>query len=394
MPSKGLMVVFGLVCAIGAVAIGTQAGVVGVIIWVGLCVFLGFLAYRNTVNDPKYQKAKQEEKEKKEEDQYHRSVRTGADKYVEQFYRDCSADGITDANRASDIEKMLLFAQRIGIEGSRQELISAFQKGQKIAENTAAEQKMAKLRGEENQILKDNTQYISYYGREKRIQICKDCIRLCDEVIEQCERQDKQITKGGNALYQNKGDWAVAGGIASGLAGPVAGLAAALNVQQNNLAIDASNKAVASMMFAMGGQVFKTKNAAKEKKEFWEKRLAKAQQSLVEDLPVDDLYNALNIELVKKERSETGAARIQARVSQRKPIKVFKDVDAVVDGSLSVEVRKKKEVLGKGTITFPYEGAGRSFIVDVVCKGTIPDPDQFTIRFKPNKLWAIERAKD
>ncbi len=52
------------------------------------------------------------------------------------------------------------------------------------------------------------------------------------------------VVKGTYALQQKEKDWAVHGGIASGIAGPIAGIATAMNVQNENAQIRAYNEQV------------------------------------------------------------------------------------------------------------------------------------------------------
>lgn len=65
--------------------------------------------------------------------------------------------------------------------------------------------------------------------------------------LDKTSKDMETIVRGTYALQQNEKDWAVHGGIASGIAGPIAGIATAMNVQNENAQIRAYNEQVRKM---------------------------------------------------------------------------------------------------------------------------------------------------
>lgn len=346
-----------------------------------------FLMIREINSDPKTIERRKEEKKS----EYKYSVRTGQEESVKKFYKACLSQGIRDMSREADKERIVLFAKNTNIPGTQNELISAFNKGKELVDSAKQQAEMDKLKNEEAKIKQDNMGYISYVGREKRIKICKDCISVCDMAIEQIKKEMNGSNRTASSLMQKKGDWAIAGGIANGLAGPAAGLVTALGVQERNATIDSNNAAITSAAVAMNLNLLEKQVKVEEEREKWEKKLSKAQQSLYKELPKEQLFEALTVEVKEKKTSATGKGRVTISVSQKTPITIFEDVRAVIDGSLTIYVISGGHVVGQGMIAFPYEGTEHSFTRTVICEGNIPS--EYDVMVKPNMLWAIERAK-
>lgn len=69
----------------------------------------------------------------------------------------------------------------------------------------------------------------------------KEIVRAKEELA-----STESLLKNRKMLYERKGDWAIAGGLAQGIAGPAAGVVAAQNVIRENQAIDLRNDNITS----------------------------------------------------------------------------------------------------------------------------------------------------
>lgn len=95
------------------------------------------------------------------------------------------------------------------------------------------------------------TKYANYYGRNKQIAYYSDPLEEARKPLNEYEdvKNAAQVAKTVyNALansvepqYKRKQDWSIAGGIASGLAGPAAGAAIASDIQRKNAEADVYN---------------------------------------------------------------------------------------------------------------------------------------------------------
>lgn len=339
-------------------------------------------------------KREEERRKSKEQIRYRESVKQANDDDAVKFYRDCAAERILDMEKESDQERLMLYAKRNHIEGTKDELVASFQKGKEIATGVDREEKIKKLREEEKALEKENRAYLGYSGRDKLIQICKDEIQNNESLISECRGIIEQIQSGGSTLYQKEHSWATAGGIASGIGGPVVGLAAAIDTQQKNASIRASNETLINVISNSVDPYYKKIVDAKEKIGKWQTILDKAEKCLVETNSSKNYLQYLDIEVREKKLSETGAGRIKLNIRQKNAFNIFGDANAVVDGSIKVLLKKNGETVGEGMYVFPYCGSGRKYgeFPEVVCYGS-RIPSAFDVEFVANNLWGLEKLE-
>ena len=363
----------------------------GVIVW-------GFIKTKDSREKAKAEQAKKDHEEQ-ELRRYQASVRTGDIWAVQRFYNECVKEGIKDVNKESNRARLELYAQNKEIEGTKEELVAAFRKGQAAVTQLDTTSRINKLRMEEKTISDENRRYISQHGREKRIAICQDMIRECERKIAECESQFKKINSAASDVYngykQKEGDWAVLGGMATGIAGGAAGVATAIDVQQRNAEKRAYNQQLGSAVGQLAAnslmQISKEKINAENEKKTWEQNLERAKRALFEDLPSDTLMSCLDLRVDQKKKSETGAIRLKVNVKQNKGVFIYGDASAVVDGSIQVLIVADDKTVAKGIITFPYSGSstyGKDF--DIICNNSADVPNTYSVRFEPNNIWAIE----
>lgn len=378
---------------LNSTAISISAFVVG---WI---IFLFLYFTKDARAEAKAEQAKIEYEEQALK-RYQASVRTGEMWAAQQFYNDCVQAGIKDTHKESDRARLELYAHSKGIAGTKDELVIAFNKGRVAVINIAAENRLSKLRMEEKAIGDENRKYSSQHGRDKRIVICQDMIRECERKIAECTNRFNSVNSAASAVYngykQKESDWAVLGGMASGIAGGAAGVATAIDVQQRNSEKRAYNQQLGSAVGQLAGnsimQITQEKSNAESRKNHWEQSLEKAQRALFEDLPADTLMSCLAFHVEQKKKSETGAVRLKINVKQKKELFVYGDASAVVDGCVQVLVVDDNKTVAKGVLTFPYSGSstyGDDF--DVVCFNNAPVPQNYKVRFEPYNIWAIEK---
>ena len=394
-------IVFAVIVVLLAVVVGSQAGPVGAIMFLALGGFIGLMAYNQSKTDENYQKNKQEFIQNRETKKYQKHVSKGDPQQTERFYRECVREGIRDLRRPADKARLELYAKNHGIQGSTEDLMAAFEKGKeeaaksdRAAKEAAHKERIQQLREEEKQISNANRAFANCFGQDKPIKMCEAEIARCDQRLQELENAYNSVISGASAFMQKKGDWAIAGGIANGLAGPAAGVATAIDVMQKNAEIDKNNQAVTNLSFGMQSQIVSQQIAVKEEKARWLSRLEKAKTRLVQELPQDQLMSLLSCRVTEKKISETGAIRLKVSVEQTKPLRIYEDVKAVVDGSIQVLVydgKEKNRNCAKGMICLPLEGCV-PFTQEVICKGdaSVSSIDKCKFDFKANKLWGVE----
>ena len=307
-----------------------------------------------------------------------------------QFYRDCVAAGITNADTPSGKARLELYARKVGISGTAEQLAAAYEAGKRglTADKDAAA--YSKTQQEEQAKQVENTQFIETRGIQKRVEICRYNIQRLDNLIKDLNKHLNQVGRGMDSLKGKETDWAVAGGVASGIAGPAAGLATALNVQEKNRAIRENNNMIAGLTNAMIGPIFNQLSNARSEKERWEQRLDQTSMTLMEEQPAENLMKALTIDIISESTSVTGAVTVKLQGRQNKSVTIYGDVDAVVDGYIRVLVKADGRTVAQGNYVLPFEGAA-NFRADVICIGKSPVPTNHIIQIEPGCLWAVEK---
>lgn len=229
-----------------------------------------------------------------------------------EFYLKCQEEGITNLKTNADKARIRLIAENNGIMAEQEKCVKMFKLGKDdFLQQKSSEKKQAKQADIEEQRKKETEQISEaikiseLFGRDKPIYFCQKEI---DELYKALRKLNLQITHNDNltssmvkAYHVKEKDWAVHGGIASGIAGGAAGLATALDIQQQNVKIREHNDKVIQSAAQLGfqlnnnlyGEISKLKDKIKEK----EKIRACHKKRLVEELPEIDLLEILLLKL-------------------------------------------------------------------------------------------------
>lgn len=316
----------------------------------------------------------------------------------EGFYRLCRENSITDITQRADMERAKLLANREGINSNEKEIKVMFKTGEKIVLQQEKNQRIAGLMKEEKEIENKNIEYINFYGIEKLKRYCKHKISECEATIRQCIRDEETIRNGGEVIYnsskQKETDWAIAGGIASGLGGIGAGISTALNAQARNAEVRSNNKnlarSIAQVQVATLQQVWETKRIAKSNLEYWQKKLQEAEITLVEKLPQGILLKELNPSVKEIRVSESGAVRLKLVYDRPQTLKIFDNVPAYIDGSFKAVLKANGKVVGNAYVSLPYNGSNGYSTIDAVCRDVRISAEKYDVSFEANNLWAME----
>lgn len=235
-------------------------------------------------------------------------------------------------------------------------------------------------------------------GRDKTIYHFEREIIACRREINEYEQNRNAIINGTNATYQlgkqRESSWAVHGGIASGIAGPAAGLATAIDIQNQNAATRQYNEnllrtttqaaapALVNIADALG--------RAEKRLESLKKSRTDATYKLVEFLDKKSLLTQLK-PTVKIVNRSGNTVELKVTLHAVPDLVIYGDIPAAVDGSIDIRLRSNGYCVGTATCIFPFYGI-RDQQVEISCSCRVTEvSDHYMFEFVPNHLWAIER---
>ncbi len=312
-----------------------------------------------------------------------------------QFYSECKDNHIIDLSTPANKQKAQLIAQRLGCSGynnfeayfknAKRLYLQKYEKEQKEQRRDT----LMKLKAEEEVLHEKLTRYANYQGRDKRVAM------LTDEHA-QLKQKAKDMS---NAMWgvmgstqQKELDWATRGGIASGLAGPGAGAAAAVDAQIKNAQIRAQNQANMEAMAPLFFDGLSKSGDYEKAAERVAKALEAARIKLVADTGKNKVLGKLNISLKKVDISDTGAFTVKAAVSAPNPITIFDNVPAVIDGTISADLYQKGKLVGQALMALPTYGVEKNTVeVEGICLSGAQRGVGYEVKFTAHHLWEMEK---
>lgn len=316
------------------------------------------------------------------------------DKMKVKFYEECRNNNVEDFSNERDLQRAKLIAEKMHLEKIKN-LEKYYLDGKKLHEEEEKaklyrEQRdtLTKLKNREKELYDEYTKYAEYYGRDKRIAILKDkAASLSDKAY----RLEKGMELNMRASQQKEIDWATHGGIASGLAGGAAGVAVAIDAQIKNMEIRARNEEVyrsllpASLMIE--GSVSDLRKKASEIMNLVEASKIK----LLGNNSASELIENIGFSNIKVNISDTGAFEVETTVSEKKAIKIFDDIEAVIDGTIAAELHQNGKKVGSALLVLPTFGLSGHCQLKGICLSGAEKEQPYEIKFAPYHLWAMEK---
>lgn len=309
------------------------------------------------------------------------------------FYDECIKNGIESLDSGKEIQKAILIARKM--EFFCDDVLVLFAESKQCREAVdrwEAEDALEKEKTEEEKKQILLTRYADYTGRSKRIAM------LSDE-RQRYLKEAETLDAGGDALLhatqfkEREGSWAVAGGLASAIGGPGAGVAAALDSQartvQENARIRAQNERnrelfSPAMLTSWSGASWKRSMA-----EDLTKKIEEAETKLVADDSVETCFQRLQFSDTKVEVSQTGTCTVTTIV-RAKPFKIFGDVPAVVDGTIVANIYDGDKVIGTAQMVLPTYGTEMEEKLKGMALFCGKAEAHYRVKFAPKNLWAME----
>lgn len=292
----------------------------------------------------------------------------------------------------------------------------AYNKGKQYHEEKLIEQKRLQEKEEKEKLERLNDRYNKKYddikkqseivGHEKYFSGYAE--RMKD--LEARANLGKAISNYGNALQSTtaqKQDWAIAGGIASGLAGGGAGVATALDVQRKNAQaeIDASNaradgRYISSL--AHSGVISSITVEGRKELEEYLTKCDRMKRRLVDDSCKEDKFNYLNISVEDKNILTDEYVELKLKYSVNDGLKIINS-NAILDGSVKISLLHNGDVIGQGfycapgfdelsidKIGFDSDENGTAICKCISSQSKFSDFDDWEYKIEPIKLWALE----
>lgn len=329
-----------------------------------------------------------------------KSMRKGAEKAKENkaaadtarlvaFYDECVQAGIRECESPRDIQKAQLLADRKGLKYPNG--IAALYEEARNAKLGDAEDKkrkeMEELREQERAKHAHLTSYADQTGRNKRIRMLSDQRTL---KLAEAERMKQGSLALVQSSQQKEHDWATHGGIASGIAGPAAGVATALDIQAKNAQIRAQNAANLKAMSPIIGAAFDVEMAARKEAERLAAEIERTKVKLVAEPPAAEVLSHLRFRETKTEVSKTGAVTVTTTVVGS-GITVFDSEKAVADGTIIAKIYQNGRFIGVAQMVLPVYGVGNHDVkLEGICLKGAEQGVPCTVEFAATNLWAME----
>ena len=385
----GWVVIFGVLDAFMLMAIpaGLLDGIIiGGIVLDSICFVLSLISY--FWSRPRAKKMAQDQKEAQQLKQ---------DQIQAAFYDECLNNGIVCCKTEKELQKATLIAQKHNLLFTDISILFADAKQSKNRiEQKRIEDDIAAERKEEQKKYDELIKYADYSGREKRIAMLSDMQKKYTEAAKTL-RDGASAVLSASQLKEKEGDWAVMGGIASAIAGPSAGIAAALDAQAKTAHENAQIREQNRVNCEVFAPVISTsyEGAAQNERiaKSYTASLDAAKTKLVANDSTEQCFSRLIFDETTIDVSRTGTCTVITSVCAN-PFKIFDDVPAVIDGTIIAQIYEKNTLIGTAKMVFPIYGiSGKKNKVKLTGMALFcgSSGTSYRVEFAPEKLWAMEQ---
>lgn len=304
------------------------------------------------------------------------------------FYQECQKCGVTTCTTEKEIQKATLLAQYRKL--SFTDITALYLQAREIYETDSAEKNAAKLhdmKAEEEAKCTQLDQYSTLSGRDKRI-------AMLSAEREKALRRAATLRNGSSALVgasqQKEHDWAVHGGIASGIAGGAAGLATAMDIQAKNAKIRAQNE---QNLRNLGPLLMRSYEAASREEahaESLQEAISHASTCLVSTETPEECLRLLSFSFPKVVVSQTGTCTVTVTASLETPHLIFDDVPATIDGTVLAKIYDGANLIGVAKMVLPKDDVRAKTNLTGMCLFCGKPGHSYRVQFSAINLWAME----
>ncbi len=331
------------------------------------------------------------------------------------FYNACKEQKLLDPDDSATVQRMVNLAQnhfkKIVVKPETSAVL-LFEEGRKIVDGDKLAEQLSQARGKcavaKKEFITDKEnieRFAEYTGREKRIAMLEREREIEANLAEEQYKQSLALRTASKGIKE-KNPY-IAGGIAEGLGGIGAGIAAAADTMNENAQIRAKNAATAKDRAAMAsfsrsttyGKASSGADARKMAYARYESALASAASCLVDDKhPASELFKCLRLGMSDITADPTcGVTVFSLQVESVKLPSIPGWKEAVLDGTLIVTFIKNGQSVYELKLVLPINGISKPCTLNGICVDNVLDqpfvmPEYDDISFAPYHLWMMERG--
>lgn len=224
-----------------------------------------------------------------------------------------------------------------------------------------------------------------YKGIEKKKAMLKRKIKYTNIKISELEKMISYTT---NTLLKKEHNWATWGGIANGLAGPVAGMMTALETEAENIKVREHNAIYGPVVAFLNSSKFDSIDREKEKLNKYYKMKELLPNVQILDDETERLFKNIEINNVSAVEYTDSAMIVSADFEVGKLLREYKN--ACLDGSIRAKIYQNKTLVGSAYFVLPVEGVSDKTNLCAVCtKGNFAKNCEIIL--EPVDLWVMTK---
>lgn len=312
------------------------------------------------------------------------------------FYNECKSVGIKELNSEYNMQKATLVAQKMNIKDINDALLKQmFEKGEsmvtsdaKAAAEASSDNALNAKRVQELNELAENLKFYGLNGIEKRKEMLRALMRKADKNRKEAEMMASMASR---TMLQKEHDWATHGGIASGIAGPAAGIATALDIQAKNAVIREQNAKMMPYVAMVSSSYSNTASGYREEYNRYAADLRACNTKLVSTDSKEEVMKNIIIKDAKYTVSTTGAVTVEATFNIDPNYRIFESTKPTIDGCVACRLMQGNECKGSAYFVFPVEGIINNTKLKAICTKTVEPGAEYTLVFEPDAVWAMEK---
>lgn len=360
-------------------------------------------------------------------DEFNKSGKEGKWQFpTAKFYQDCNEKKVDDVsseygyNKAKSIAEqlirgacpeadMLCFQTYLTKEKLQEFLDTGKPQAELIAKWQLSQKKQvhfAKAYPYEATFIKRATAVSRLTGHEKRVKMLTDLLNDCDDRIQKLrdgEEAMKQLAMVYAGAQKKESDWAILGGAANGIAGPVASAAVIWDTMKRNGEITKYNEGmrqasadVLKGTFAVADDRYKVEKERENVKQRLDEAKGKVSLSkpdtkeIFESFRVDTQYG-------KVTKNDSGILKCALDIQLKKPLvlDVPEGLNMVVDGTIRAKVMMEDIYVGDVVFPLPIYGIPcdmtKSVTLDGMCDRSMEYDGKYTLELtEEQNLWVME----
>lgn len=235
--------------------------------------------------------------------------------------------------------------------------------------------------------------YSDCFGTDKRMAMLLDEQKFFLEKISSIANTQSQLQANQGLFLQKEHDPYVHGGIASGIAGPGAGVVRALEIQQKNAEIRTKNAKELEYLQKVSNVFSKTTNDYRQRARALAEEIKGLSKKMVSEDTPDSCFEKIKCIYTDVSVTEFGSCIVKAKVKIPKRFFISDDVEGIIDGTIIAEIYDRDVCIGKANLVLPKYGidsritplTGMSLFCGAKNK-------EYTVKLCPSdKLWAMEK---